>query len=414
MKTLVLNCGSSTIKYKLFQMAEGRQEELVEGILERMGHPPSKHRQIWNNGETYQGEVEVRDHRQGVEVVLEALRVHSPQSELVDEIEAVGHRVVHGGAEVTGSVLVDESVLESLRRHSHLAPLHNPPSIAGIEACRSALPKARQAAVFDNALHHTLPPHVYSYGLPFEMAERQGVRRYGFHGIAFRSALERAGEVLGGKLEDRKVITLMLGSGCTANACVNGRSVEVSTGFTPLEGLVQSTRSGDVDAAAVLHLMEREGLGPGEMGEVLNRQSGLLGISGVSGDMRDIEREAARGNERARLAIEVFVHRARKYLGGYAAAMGGVDVVIFAGGIGLNCPRIRADICRGLEFMGLAFDEKANGGLVGEGVISAESSRVKVLVVEVDEELVIARDTFQLVGSRAEDAPKGDSLPQRR
>lgn len=398
MKILVLNCGSSSIKYKLFEMGQEGQEGVVEGLLERVGRPPSKHRQAWRKGRDYEEEQEVCGHKEGLNLILESLRTNSPEKGIVEQIEAVGHRVVHGGAEVTGSVIVDERVLESLRRHSHLAPLHNPPNIAGIEVCRAVMPGATQTAVFDNALHHELPPQVYTYALPLELAQRQGVRRYGFHGIAFLSAFQRAEELTGETVEDKKVVTLMLGSGCTANAYLHGRSVEVSTGFTPLEGLVQSTRSGDIDAAAVLYLMEREGLSPVRMGEVLNRESGLLGISGVSADMRDIEKAAAEGNERARLAIRAFVHRARKYLGAYAAAMGGIDILIFAGGIGVNCPSVRAQICRGLDFMGIVLNEEANGGLIEqEGVISPQDSKVSALVVKIDEELVIARDTFRLL-----------------
>jgi acetate kinase len=393
-----LNCGSSSIKYKLYEMDDGTREEVVDGLLERIGRPPSRHKQSWKKGRAFEEEGQVHDHRDGLETILESLKTNSPQEGIVEAIDAVGHRVVHGGAGVTGSILVDDSVMEVLHSHSHLAPLHNPPNIAGIEACRAAMPKAKQTVVFDNALHHDLPNYVYTYALPLELARKHGVRRYGFHGIAFLSAVERAEEMTGERAEDKKVVTLMLGSGCTANAYLHGRSVEVSTGFTPLEGLVQSTRSGDLDAAAVLYLMEREGMSPQQMGEVLNRESGLLGISGVSADMRDIEKSAGEGREQAQLAVDVFVHRARKYLGAYSAAMGGIDWLLFAGGIGVNCPAVRAGICRELEFMGIILDEAFNQSLVGkEGDVSADGSRVKVFVTRIDEELVIARDTFCLV-----------------
>jgi len=399
MQVLVINSGSSSIKYQLLDM--DREQMIQKGTLERIGAEESKLRHYSNQWTTVTLNRPIPDHTSGLEWVLEMLQDQEHGTiKALSEIDAVGHRVVHAGERYTGSVRVTDDVIDALRACSDLAPLHNPPNLAGIEACRKLMPETPMVCVFDNALHHTLSPSAYLYALPYELYEQYGVRRYGFHGIAFRSATEEAGQLLGKPLEELRILTLMLGSGCTANAMKYGRSVAVSTGFTPLPGLVQATRCGDLDPAVVLYLMEKEGLSPAEMNDLLNRRSGLLGISGVSSDLRDIQAAADEGHERAQLAIDVFVHRCRKYVGAYAAVMGGLDVLVFAGGIGANAPRIRARICAGLEFLGLALDEDRNELLVGEeahGFLSPEGARVPVVVVQVNEELIIARDTVAVL-----------------
>jgi len=392
MNVLVLNCGSSSVKYKVLRATRTRLSPLVEGIVERVLAPGMTHRLRKNGGPPQQLPLRGQTLEETIAEVVGAAAAAT-----TGPIEAVGHRVVHAGEKFTGSVLITPEVVAALEECVELAPLHNPANLAGIRVAQQVLKEATHVAVFDNALHHTLPEAVYTYALPWEYRAKYQVRRYGFHGIAFRSAFARAEKIVGHSLSRRRVITLMLGSGCTANARLQGRSVEVSTGFTPLEGLVQSTRSGDVDPAAVLYLMEREGLTAAQMSEVLNKRSGLLGLCGLS-DVRDIEAAAARGEARADLALRVFVHRARKYLGAYAAAMGGVDVVIFAGGIGEKSARLRAEICRKMDYMGLELSPARNARATGrEALISKPSSRVAVVVVQVDEEAVIARDTFEIV-----------------
>jgi len=407
MKVLVLNCGSSSIKYQLLDMTTERP--LAKGLLERVGTENARLTHEVNEHTTVRLRRAVPNHETGLDWVVETL-LHPERGPLrsLEEIDAVGHRVVHAGERYTGSVLVTEDVIDALRECSDLAPLHNPPNLAGIEACRRLMPGKPMVCVFDNAIHHTLPPRAYLYALPRELCKKYGIRRYGFHGIAFRSALEQTVALLGKPLEEMRVLTLMLGSGCTANAMKYGQSVDVSTGFTPLEGLVQSTRTGDLDAAAVLYLMEKEGLGPKEMTDLLNRRSGLLGLSEVSNDLRDIEKAAAGGNEWAQQALEVFAYRCRKYIGAYAAAMGGLEVLVFAGGIGQNAAEMRARICEDLEFLGLRLDPERNAACVGEsGFISAPDSPVPILVVVVNEELVIARDTVAVL--RLESGTSGPS-----
>jgi len=391
MNILVLNCGSSSVKYKILHVSARREETVLAGLVERVGTPQVAHCAERAGGKAEALPGKPRGYRAAIKWAVRTALAEGR------EIEAVGHRVVHAGEKFTGSVRVTPQVVAALEECSELAPLHNPPNLAGIAVAQRLLPKAVHVAVFDNALHHGLEPAVYTYALPLEYYRKYRVRRYGFHGVAFRSAYERARHLLGRNLDRLRVITLMLGSGCTANARLKGRSVEVSTGFTPLEGLVQSTRSGDVDPAAVLYLMERERLSPAQASDMLNKRSGLLGISEVSADLRDIQ-VAAQARPSARLALKVFVHRARKYLGGYAAVLGGLDVLIFAGGIGERAADLRWAICERMAYMGLRLSRAANAAAVGkEAVISAPSSKVAVVVVRVDEERVIARDCYQIV-----------------
>ncbi len=390
-KILVVNCGSSSIKYKLFD-AESLTG-VASGLLERIGSKPAvlKHEV---GGSVKRSEVDVSDHRQGLELILKALLNAEPRAiDSLEEIAAVGHRVVHGGDAFFESTMIDEKVLETLRKWAHLAPLHNPPNIAGIEAARSLLPKAPQVAVFDTAFHQTMSETAYLYAIPYELYEKFGIRKYGFHGTSHKYVAHKAAEILGEPIEKLRIVTCHLGNGCSITAVENGRSVDTSMGFTPLEGLVMGTRSGDIDPSIVFYLIG-EGFPHREVEELLNKRSGLLGLSGVSNDIRDVEREAEAGNRRARLALEIFAHRAKKYIGAYAAVLGGIDVLVFTGGIGENDSLMREMICDGMRFLGLKLDTKANGTVVGKtGVISDELSQVKVLVIPTDEELAIAEET---------------------
>lgn len=396
MNILVLNCGSSSIKYSIIEMESERAT--VRGTLERLGQPRARLTHDVFGRSTVQIERDVTDHADGIALILATIS-HPEYGALASlaEIGAVGHRVVHGGTRYTGSVPITEDVVAALHQYADLAPLHNPPNLAGIEACQRAMSAVPQVAVFDTAFHQSLPAHSFTYALPQWLAKKHGLRRYGFHGIAFRWATQRASELLDVPLTELKVVTLMLGSGCTVNALQHGQSVDVSTGFTPLEGLMQSTRSGDVDAGMVLWLMECEGLTPAQMSGILYRQSGWTGIAGIGPDLREVITAARNGNADAQCALDTFVYRCKKYLGAYAAAMGGLDVVVFSGGIGEKSPPIREKICEGLGFLGVALDAEANRSVGADKVISSADSRVRTVVVVMNEELVIARDTRQLI-----------------
>jgi len=396
MVVLVLNSGSSSIKYRLIDMAS--QSSPAHGVVERVGTAQACLTHHCAGRPTVTRREPIESHRQGVDMLLSLLT--SPTTgplESLRQVDAVGHRVVHGGEHHSDSVLATPAVIEALQSIADLAPLHTPPNLAGIAACQADLPDKPHVCVFDNGFHHSLAPEVFTYALPYEYYERHRIRRYGFHGIAFRSAHERASAILGAPTENMKVVTLMLGSGNTANACDHGCSVEVSTGFTPQEGLVQSTRAGDLDAAVVPYLMEKEGLSAAEATEMLNRRSGWLGISGVSADLRDVISAAESGNARAQLALGVHAHRARKYVGAYAATMGGIDLLIFTGTVAEKSADVRKRICSGLQFMGLHLDAEANRTVGTEGVISAPDSPARIVVAKCDEELVIARDTVRVV-----------------
>jgi len=390
-KILVVNCGSSSIKYKLFNA--GSLTGIASGLLERIGSRPAVLRHEVN-GILTRSEVDVSNHRQGLEIILRVLLEAEPKAiDSLNEIVAVGHRVVHGGDTFFESTIVDEKVLEALKNWAHLAPLHNPPNIAGIEAARSLLPSVPQVAVFDTAFHQTMPEIAYLYAIPLELYEKLRIRRYGFHGTSHKYVAQKAAEILGEPIEKLRMITCHLGNGCSITAVKNGRSVDTSMGFTPLEGLVMGTRSGDIDPSIVFHLI-REGFSPEQVEDLLNKKSGLLGVSGVSNDIRDVEKEAEAGNRRARLALEIFAYRAKKYIGAYAAVLGGFDVLVFTGGIGENDPLMRRMICDNMGFLGLSIDEEANKATVGRaGIISSKQSRVKVLVIPTDEELAIAEET---------------------
>ncbi len=397
MKVLVINSGSSSIKYQVFDME--KEELLAKGLVERIGIEGSRIIHTPIGKEKMIKEVPVPDHRVGIKLLIDALldKEYGVVKDL-NEIKAVGHRVVHGGEKFSGSVLITDEVMEALRENIDLAPLHNPPNILGIEACQELMPNIPHVGVFDTAFHATIPDYAYMYALPYEYYEKYKIRRYGFHGTSHRYVSQRAAEIIGKPIEELKIITLHMGNGVSFAAVKNGKSVETTMGFTPLEGMVMGTRSGDIDPAIVIYLMEKEGLSTKEIYNILNKKSGLLGLSGISNDMRDIQKEKANGNERARIAVGVFVHRAKKYIGAYAAIMGGLDALVFTAGIGENDRLIRRDVCKGLEFLGVEFDDEANNRVgAEEAIISKPSSRVKVLLVPTNEELMIARDTKEIV-----------------
>jgi acetate kinase len=393
---LVVNCGSSTVKYQLFRMEdEDRYEVVARGIVERIGIPGSRleHRSTLD---TFVEERPVPNHRVALELVIAALtsgetRVLSG----VGEIDAIGHRVVHGGEKFTGSVLITDEVLKAIRACADLAPLHNPPNILGIEACQELIPGVPQVAVFDTAFHGTLPEYAYIYAIPYEYYEKYRIRRYGFHGTSHRYVAERAAKMMGRPLEELRLITCHMGSGVSFAAILYGKSIDTSMGFTPLEGLVMGTRCGDIDPAIVFFLMEKEGLSAKEVEEILNKKSGVLGISGISSDTRDIE-DAAPHNHRARLTLDIIAYRAKKYIGAYYAILGGLDGLVFTAGIGENSPYIRKSICSGLEHLGILIDDERNTVRRKEALISRDDSRVQVMVIPTNEELVIARDTWRI------------------
>jgi acetate kinase len=381
MKVLVLNSGSSSIKYELRDSRTGGV--LTEGEAGRIGE-----------------EGGAPDHGRALEEILRSLGAAGggPLLDLA-EVEAVGHRVVHGGDRFKGPALLTPEVVAQIEECAPLAPLHNPPALLGIREALRVLPDTPQVAVFDTAFHGTIPAEAHVYALPYEYYQRHGVRRYGFHGISLQSVIRTADAMLGGRLPQMKVVVAHLGNGASITAVAGGRSVDTSMGLTPLEGLVMGTRVGDVDPGALLYLMRELGLEAEEVDRVLNKESGLLGVSGVSNDMRDVLVAAATGDERAALALDIYCYRLRKYVGAYAAALGGLDVLVFTAGVGENSPEIRAKVCEGLEFLGIALDREINAGARGADLdIAAADSRVRVLVVATDEERVIADETVAVIG----------------
>jgi len=407
MNVLVLNAGSSTLKFQLVRtdqerMAASTDERLARGQYDRIGGE-TIYAISTKDGATMRGTAPLRDHRAAIEHLLTWLASDTsgvPISSIA-EIEAVGHRVTHGGERFWRSVRIDEDVLRGIEETIELAPLHNPNNLKGIQAARAALgPGIPQVAVFDTAFHHTLPDWAYLYALPYQWYRRHRVRRYGFHGTSYRYIAYRYRTITGRAREQTKIIALHLGNGCSACAINAGSSVDTSMGFTPLEGLVMGTRSGDLDPAILDHVASKEGYSSPEIEGILNKQSGLLGVSGLTNDMRELlAEEAEHGDRRARLAIDLFAYRARKYIGSYLAAMNGADALIFAGGIGENASSVRARICDGLQWMGITIDTDKNAAKVNgqEGRIDAAGSRVEVWVIPTDEELLIARDTVRVV-----------------
>jgi acetate kinase len=406
-KVLVLNCGSSSVKFKLIETDDalaGREEDrtLAEGAVENIGGPALVRYAVAGRPPVRET-AEVLEHKIAVERILGLLQGgEAPVVKGLEEIGAVGHRVVHGGERFQRSALIDEEVLSSIEECFDLAPLHNPSNVKGYRAARALLPKSPQVAVFDTSFHQTMPAWAYLYALPYVLYERHGVRRYGFHGTSHRFVSQRLARRLGREGDpELRLITAHLGNGCSVTAVRGGRSVDTSMGFTPLEGLVMGTRCGDLDPAILAHVAAREELGSAEVNALLNKHSGLLGLSGVSSDMRKLLEAEAAGNERAKLAVEVFCHRLRKYLGGYAAVLGGVDGIAFAGGIGENAASVRARTVRGLEPLGVGVDPERNAAARGEAEISGPGARVRVFVIPTNEELLIARDAYRIVSGQA-------------
>jgi len=397
MKILVLNCGSSSIKYQFFSLATNSL--IAKGIVEKIGMKGSFLKHEKEDGQKVLFEGEILDHKIGIEYILGVLSSakHGCIKHL-EEINAVGHRVVHGGELFTESKLVNEAVIAALEKYTELAPLHNPPNLKGIYGIQSLIPSIPQVAVFDTAFHTSMPKHAYMYAIPYALYKKYGIRRYGFHGTSHRYVSTRACEMLGVPCKGLKIITCHLGNGASVCAIKDGVSVDTSMGFTPLEGLIMGSRSGDVDMGAVSFIMDKEKIGTESASTLFNKHSGLLGISGLSSDMREIREAASKGDERCMLAIKMFDYRVKKYIGSYAAAMGGIDVLIFTGGVGENSDVNRSGICEGLEFLGIDIDEQVNAGLRGqESIISKKEARVKVMVVPTNEELMIAIDTQRII-----------------
>ncbi len=401
MNILVINCGSSSIKYQLINRE--KRKVLAKGLLEKIGETNSSQVHCIG-GKIIKKQDEVANYEEGLKSIL-ALSLDEKKGAIKDasEISAVGHRVVHGGENFFHSVLIDDEIIKAIKSYDSLAPLHNPPNLAGIEAVENVLPNVPQVAVFDTAFHQTLPEKAFLYALPYQYYEKYKIRRYGFHGTSHRYIAKRTAEFLKKPLKELKIITCHLGNGCSITAINEGKSIDTSMGFTPLEGLVMGTRCGDVDAAAVLFLMEKENFTTAQMDNLLNKQSGLLGISGISNDSREVEKWAAKGNQRAKLASEVFTYRIKKYIGAYSAVLGGLDALIFSAGIGENDADIRNKICQGLEFFGVYLDRKKNRARSkASRFISTEKSPVKVLVIPTNEEEMIAEEAWRVVNKIAE------------
>ena len=396
MKILVLNCGSSSIKYKLFDMTT--KEVLAQGGIEKIGLVGSFLKLTLPNGEKKILEKDIPEHTARIEFILNTLV--SPEYGAIkslDEINAVGHRMVHGGERFSESVLLNKEVLDAFIACNDLAPLHNPANLKGVNAVSAILPNVPQVGVFDTAFHQTMPDYAYMYAIPYELYEKYGVRRYGFHGTSHRYVSQRVCEFLGVDPKGKKIITCHIGNGGSISAIKDGKCIDTSMGLTPLEGLVMGTRSGDIDAGAVTFIMEKEGLNATGISNLLNKKSGVLGVSGVSSDMRELEAAVAAGNPKAILAEKMYFYRIKKYIGAYAAALGGVDIILFTGGVGENQANCRSEVCEGLEFMGVKIDLEKNKVRGEEAIISADDSKVTVAVIPTDEELMIASDTLAIL-----------------
>ncbi len=400
MKVLVLNCGSSSIKYQLIDMKTAIV--LAKGVVEKIGLKGSFLKNERYDGNKVKLEGEILDHQSGIEYIL-GMMISKERGVIkgLDEIDAVGHRVVHGGETFQGSCYLDDETIRGIEDCSDLAPLHNPANLKGIYAMKNLLPDVPQVGVFDTSFHQTMPDYSFMYALPYSLYKKYGIRRYGFHGTSHSYVSVRACQILNVDYNSLKIITCHLGNGASITAIRNGKSVDTSMGLTPVEGLIMGTRSGDVDAGVLTLIMEKEEIDYSSLNTLLNKHSGVLGISGISSDMREIETAAMEGDERADLALKMYNYRVKKYIGAYAAAMGGVDLLIFTGGIGENACETREIICKDLEFIGIQFDRQKNEGVRGkEMIISKESSRVTVMVVPTNEELVIATETLDIVEHR--------------
>ncbi len=396
MKILVINAGSSSLKYQLINMQD--ESVLAKGNVERIGLPEPLLKHTLQGKDAIEIPGDFKNHVEAIKKVIELLtdKEHGV-IESMDEIAAVGHRVVHGGEQFSRSVVIDDEVMKAIEANIELAPLHNPANIMGINACRNVMPNTPMVAVFDTAFHQTMPEKAYMYAIPYDTYKNYGIRRYGFHGTSHKYVSQKAAEFLGKPLESLKIITCHLGNGSSIAAVDGGKSVDTSMGFTPLEGLPMGTRSGSLDPAILSYMMEKKNLSYEEVNKILNRESGMLGLSGLSSDFRDLHKAAAEGNKRAQMALDVFNYEVKKYIGAYAAAMGGVDCIVFTAGVGENTPRVRAESCSGLEFMGVKIDKERNESVKKEGEINTDDSKVKVLVIPTNEELMIARETMELI-----------------
>lgn len=397
MNILVINCGSSSIKYQLINMTD--ESVLAKGNVARIGMSASVLTHKPFDRPEVKVSAEILDHIVAIEYVISILlsENHGVISD-ISEIHAVGHRVVHGGEKFSGSVLITNELMSELRNLIELAPLHNPHNIRGINACMHKLPDIPMVAVFDTAFHHEMPPYAYIYGIPYVMYKRYGIRRYGFHGTSHRFVSEIAAQMMNKPIEELKIITAHMGNGASISAIDKGISVDTSMGFTPLEGLMMGTRSGDLDPAIILHVMAREELTLHEANTLLNKHSGLAGISGISSDMREIEESSREGHSNAKLALDAYCYRLKKYIGSYAAAMGGVDALVFTAGVGENSPTVREKAVNGLGFLGIEIDKTKNNSIRAQRAdISSDDATVRTLVIPTNEELVIARDTKEIV-----------------
>ena len=399
MKVLVINCGSSSLKYQVLDMTN--EELICKGLVERIGMEGSVISHTKTGMDKFVLEAPMKDHKDAIGHVIDALKdeEHGVVKDM-SEIGAVGHRVVHAGEKFAHSVLITDEVIKALEECVELAPLHNPPNLLGIAACQELMPDTPMVGVFDTAFHQTMPPQSYIYAIPYEYYEKYGIRRYGFHGTSHQYVSERAAEMLNVNIEDLKIITCHLGNGASVSAIKRGKCIDTSMGLTPLEGLVMGTRSGDIDPAIVTYIREKENLEQGVANDILNKKSGMLGISGVSSDFRDIEAAAEDGNERAMLALKVFAQRVKFYIGGYIAEMNGVDAIVFTAGVGENDMGMRDIICNEMGNLGIKLDLVKNKVRGKEMVISAEDSKVKVLLIPTNEELMIARDTYNIVTNK--------------
>jgi acetate kinase len=399
MKILVLNCGSSSIKYQLIDMTT--DIVLAKGVVEKIGLKGSFLKNERFDGDKVKLDGEILDHQTGIEFIL-GMMISEKRGVIkgLNEIDAIGHRVVHGGETFQGSCYLDDVTIKGIEDCSDLAPLHNPANLKGIYAMKTLLPDVPQVGVFDTSFHQTMPDYSFMYALPYSLYKKYGIRRYGFHGTSHSYVSKRACEILKVDYASQKIITCHLGNGASMAAIKDGKSLDTSMGLTPVEGLIMGTRSGDIDAGALTLIMEKEEIDFSSLNTLLNKHSGVLGISGISSDMREVESAAMEGDERAALSLKMYDYRVRKYIGAYAAAMGGLDLLIFTGGIGENSSDNREAICKGLEFIGIEFDKQINEGVRGkELIISKKESRVTVMIIPTNEELVIASDTRSIVES---------------
>jgi len=396
MNILVINSGSSSIKYQLLEMPEGKI--YAKGIVDKIGLHGSYILNDRDDGDHVKLEGNIIDHQMGIEYILGIISSKKHGSiKSFGEIDAVGHRVVHGGEAFHSSVLINKKVIEKLEECVDLAPLHNPANLKGIYAMQELLPDVLQIGAFDTAFHQTMPPYAFMYAIPYSLYSKYSIRRYGFHGTSHRYVSQRACEILEVDFKKQKIVTCHLGNGASMAAIQNGKSIDTSMGLTPVEGLIMGTRSGDLDLGVLTYVMKKEAIGNTTANTLINKFSGMLGISGVSSDMREIEQAAEDGNERAKLALDMYTYRIRKYIGAYATAMGGIDILVFTGGVGENSKMVRMNVCANLDFIGIEMDPEKNDTRGKEAKICSVESRVKVLVVPTNEELVIAQDTMKFV-----------------